>query len=41
MQMSTSPMTQFWSTDSTPMHMQMSKVKAEAVLVSSSRFCAL
>ena len=40
-QMSTSPMTQFWSTDSAPMHMQMSEVKAEAVLVSSSRFCTI
>ena len=41
MQMSTSPMTQFWSTDSATMHMQMSEVKAEAVLVSSSRFCPI
>ena len=46
MQMSTSPMTQFWSTDSAPMqtaftqsNMQMCEVKAEAVLVSLSRFC--
>ena len=38
MQMSTSPMTQFWSTDSVPMqmvftqsNMQMHEVKAEAV----------
>ena len=38
MQMSTSPMTQFWSTDSAPMqmaftqsNMQMCEVKAEAV----------
>ena len=38
MQMSTSPMTQFWSTDSVPMqmaftqsNMQMHEIKAEAV----------
>ena len=39
MQMSPSPMTQFWSTDSAPTHMQMSNVKVEAVLVSSLMFC--
>ena len=48
MQISISPMTQFWSTDSAPMqmafthsNMQMPEVKAEAVLVSSSRFCTI
>ena len=45
MQISTSPMTQFWSTDSAPTqmaftqsNMQMCEVKAEVVLVSSSKF---
>ena len=48
MQMSTSPMTQFWSTDSAPMqmaftqsNMKMHEVKAWSCVVSSSRFCLI